>query len=186
MDEDLCIKPPRKEHTASSADHAALRLNTEKYRANDNPNPNSGLEVLNDPHHLRADLNMIERAVRLGWPITEEKRQRIVDVAYDIANGDKYEPKIRVMAIKALAALDGLNARREATIAAAQNPRNPITVNVGVQVKSALQEEDYLAYLREKALRMDNERLEGLADAGPVCQIGEQGKVEDGPSPGGD
>jgi hypothetical protein len=93
--------------------------------------PDSDSEILKDPHHIRSDFRMLERAVKNRWPIDDAKRNRLVEVCYQIAVGE-YPEKIKLAAAKVLAQYDSINARRE------ENDKGRgVTVNVGVNVNAS-------------------------------------------------
>lgn len=92
--------------------------------------PESNSELLSDPHRVRSDLNMLARAIKNRWPIDDEKRLRLVEVAFQIADGD-YPPQLKIAAAKVMAQFDSINARRE------ENDKGRgVTVNVGVNVNA--------------------------------------------------
>lgn len=62
-----------------------------------------------DPHHVRADLNLITRAVRQGWPVTAQAKEQAVEVAQRIMNSGEADERSRVAALKALIEMDKVN-----------------------------------------------------------------------------
>lgn len=168
MDEELELQtgPSRDNFRPSSeSEKAQVYVLGDRIRPRDIPNPNSGLEVLNDANKVYADLRTVDRAVRNRWPITDEKRARIVEVCFQIADG-AYDAKLKLMASKVMAQLDSINARREE----ASGGKNNVTVNVGVNVNAGGQAIDILSMSeqeRETAIAsgavVDPKQLEHLS-----------------------
>jgi hypothetical protein len=114
------------------------------------------------------EVRLVKRAIKEGWPITEEQKALVVGKVSSIVANCK-TPKHVVAAAKVLVSADVANTNREKSllanelaIQAAEKGIAPpgSTPNVNVQVNvnnisSALQEPEYLEYLRSKSLETD-------------------------------
>lgn len=122
-------------------------------------------EVLADPHHLRADIRMVDMAARRRWPVSNKTRRAVCDrLAKAVV--ESQEDTTAIAAARALAAIDGLNIKRE------QGPPSStvnvgVSVSVGQSVEAALHEPEFLAY------------LEGRSDSHTVRPAGHSGQVQD-------
>lgn len=68
-------------------------------------------EILNDDGHTRADLKLLEMAIRKGWEIPDELLRHLPKVAGAIAL--KGKPRDQIAAMKVLIAMKGQNDERE-------------------------------------------------------------------------
>jgi hypothetical protein len=87
-------------------------------------------------------MDLIASASAQDWPITPEIRRRCVDVCVAVL---QQSPKLRqkLAAVRALAALDGLNVRREANDASERNADRAATAAVlGDAYRAALASQD--------------------------------------------
>ncbi len=66
---------------------------------------------LGDAAPRLTDLHMTERALRQGWPISDEKRREITEQMTKLASAPETRPRTRAMAVRVLAQLDSLNLR---------------------------------------------------------------------------
>jgi hypothetical protein len=65
-----------------------------------NGNGHAGPLPTSDGHHDRADANMLLRAIRKGWPITDEIRKRAVEWAIEQLDKPEYaETQAKAVAI---------------------------------------------------------------------------------------
>ncbi len=116
-------------------------------------------ELLTDPHHIRSDARLVAMAARRRWPVRRTTRRLVVERLEAVVEQNA-DDSVAISAAKALAAIDGLNIKRE------QGPASSV-VNVGVSVtlsqsvEAALSEPEYLAF------------LEGRGDTGTVRQNGQ-------------
>ena len=59
-------------------------------------------ELFREPHHLRADLRLLRRAIREGWPIPEGSRRLLLDrVSGILQNPEAVHEGIRSRAVAA-------------------------------------------------------------------------------------
>jgi len=116
-------------------------------------------EILTDPHHMRSDARLVTMAARRRWPVSNKTRRAVCDRLAKAVT-DSPDDSVAISAAKALAAIDGLNIKRE------QGPASSV-VNVGVSVtlsqsvEAALSEPEYLAW------------LEGRGDTGVIRADGQ-------------
>jgi hypothetical protein len=68
--------------------------------------------LLSDPHHIRADLQMIERAIKNKYPISDEIKAKIVEMSLELL--ESQDDRVRLGAIRSILAADSINVRREA------------------------------------------------------------------------
>lgn len=114
------------------------------------------------------EARLIRRAIKEGWPISEEDKAKVVSKVAKIVRTSS-SPKAIVAAAKVLVSVDVANINRERTLLANELAIQKATgliaddtsgsqVNVQVNVNnisSALQEPEYLEYLRSKSLEED-------------------------------
>lgn len=169
MDDDvpeLQTGPTKDGIRPSSDSERAGALLDERYRAGTTTIQDSGMEIISDPHHVRSDLRLLQRAIKNRWPISDEMREKTVKAVYALIDSGTCEERWLINAAKVLAQMDGLNARREE----ASGGKNNVTVNVGVNVNAGGQAIDILSMSeqeRETAIAsgavVDPKQLEHLS-----------------------
>lgn len=92
-------------------------------------------ELLGDERHMRADARLLRKAVKEGWPISDELRQKVVDKLESLL--DSEQERNRIAATKVLVSADTVNVYRE-RIEKDQGTQTQ-TVNVQVNVANVLQ-----------------------------------------------
>ena len=113
------------------------------------------------------EIRLIQRAIRQGWPISAEDRAKVIDNAMSIVNNSK-SPKAVIAASKILVMADAANTNKEKVLLANElaiqkatgeitdQPATQVNVQVNVNnVTNALQEPEYLEFLRSKSLEED-------------------------------
>lgn len=103
----------------------------------------SEITILQDPHHRRADLAMVQRALRWRWPINDMIKELSGKLIEDVLRGDvtiggvKQEVTLRdqIAVIKVAVTADSVNQRRESSDSDAQKAAGS---QVNVQVNNNL------------------------------------------------
>ena len=99
----------------------------------------------------RGNMALLARAVRERWPITEDIRQAAVNQMLVVLLKKETDTRNKIAATKVLAAMDSINARREATEARADAPSITVQGNAVIQLdKLTLDERRELLRLRRK------------------------------------
>ena len=70
-------------------------------------------EVLTDPHHTRADIVLIRRAIREDWPVDSEARRVVVERMKKILENPLSDDELAMKASGVLLAADTNNIKRE-------------------------------------------------------------------------
>lgn len=78
---------------------------------NNSPDPGRPLE---DPHHTRADLVMLRRAIAKGWPVSDKVREKVMGLVETVLDNPSATVKAKLGAGKLALMADGVNVRREA------------------------------------------------------------------------
>ena len=115
----------------------------------------------------RGNMALLARAVRERWPITEDIRQAAVNQMLVVLLKKETDTRNKIAATKVLAAMDSINARREATEARADAPSITVQGNAVIQLDKLTLDE------RRELLRL-RRLLEGGGDdaSGPAEQSG--------------
>ena len=95
----------------------------------------SGGELL-DPHHERADVRLLERAIKERWPIDDKIRRLALGRVAVIAANSTQE-RNRIAATRVLVQMDQINAARE--IAAARMEGGPSALHQHVHIEAGNQ-----------------------------------------------
>lgn len=138
----------------------------------------------NNLHAGKGNMRLIQRAIKNGWPIPDELRQKVMSQMEKIVDGGESE-RDRIGAAKVILAADMVNVKREDMgRQGAKDP--PAGVNVLIQnnvtggsvsvVQEGLKEPDYLEYLERRALEEDRH-------ASPVCEDVQPGPLANGHAP---
>jgi hypothetical protein len=123
------------------------------------PVSGGGGGLLSDADCIRSDARLVAMAARRRWPVRRTTRRLVVERLEAVVEQNA-DDSVAISAAKALAAIDGLNIKRE------QGPASSV-VNVGVSVtlsqsvEAALSEPEYLAF------------LEGRGDTGVIRADGQ-------------
>ena len=112
-------------------------------------------DLLQDPHHIRKDCQLISQAARERWPITEEKRVTLVDVLMKMAENSPKERHI-LSAARALMGMDLAN-----VAAGTPQPTQVQQTNVQVNVSGR---------------NPINELIDSMDNMNPVLPVGMQVK----------
>ena len=115
-------------------------------------------ELFADPARYRADLGLLNRAVRQRWPISRSMRKTALQRLERIITECRFD-QVAVAAIRALATIDAVNVRRESLAAAEHRPAVAIGVAIGATpspdpvavVERLLQSPEYLDWLESTA-----------------------------------
>ena len=115
-------------------------------------------ELFADPARYRADLGLLNRAVRQRWPISRRIRKTALQRLERIVTGSP-DDELAIAAIRALATIDAVNVRRESLAAAEHRPAVAIGVAIGATpspdpapvVERLLQTPEYLDWLESTA-----------------------------------
>jgi hypothetical protein len=85
-------------------------------------------DLLADPNHLRGDCQMITKAVRDGWPVTPERREKLLARIEQIIGNEATKSRTVLSAAKVLRAmvLDNLK------IEGGEKPQQQVNVQVNV------------------------------------------------------
>jgi hypothetical protein len=129
------------------------------------PISGGGGGLLSDPDCMRSDARLVEMAARRRWPVRKATRRLVVERLESVVERNQ-DDAVAISAARALAAIDGLNIKRE------QGPPSStvnvgVSVSVGQSVEAALHEPEFLAY------------LEGRSDSHTVRPAGHSGQVPD-------
>lgn len=114
---------------------------------------------------------MIERAVREGWPIPEEKRPAIVARQVRIALSKRSSPREATSAARCLLGMEQQNVDRVFKVLDKIVPDQHhvgITNQPQPQLQELLAEPSYVEYLRQRTVDQD-------CDSGAVCQVRDYG-----------
>lgn len=133
-------------------------------------------ELFTNPLKIVEDCKMIRTAVRRNWPISQEKREALIERLFRFAmNSDRDVDAIQ--AAKTILTADQINAKREATRAASKAAKNAkpstINVNTAVQVNNGISLDQF------RQLPLD-ERIRILREA-TTAPPGDQPKPIAGP-----
>lgn len=87
-------------------------------------------KLLEDPKHFRGDCQMISRAVRERWPISDKKRESLVDRLMEMTNDSAKERHV-LSAVRALLAMDRDNVKAGTQPQPIAAQQTNISVNIG-------------------------------------------------------
>jgi hypothetical protein len=80
-----------------------------------------------------ADLRLTERAIRNGWNVTDEERIKCKAIAMAVLDDPQATTYHKLTAVKVIALVDGIDAKREATAVREANPPTQINVFGDIQ-----------------------------------------------------
>ena len=90
-------------------------------------------DILAGTSHHPSDLNMLRRAIREEWAVDPAKRPAVVERLLKEAGGPS--PALAIKASMVLVQMIRQNQADRHHIESLSVPKNPVNVNVGVQVK---------------------------------------------------
>lgn len=149
------------------------------------------MTLLADDHRLASDIKLAARAIRKRWPITETAKKTLVKRLNEIVTKKSVEVMTREgpVAMELPADTNAISAGRVLAMMESQNQSDEhhaegetLSVNhsgaiVQAPIQQAMNEPEYLEFLRTK-------RLEGDSNAGPVRVDDQSGEVEASRPPG--
>jgi hypothetical protein len=114
--------------------------------------------LLSDPDHRRADMKLIEQAFKQRWEMSPEKKTELMEKLFKIATEDSNATNREIIsAARAIIAAEAQNQADEKTATPSQTGQVNVQVNIGNTIQSALNEPDYIEFLRQRALAEDSD-----------------------------
>lgn len=97
----------------------------------------------------RSDVRLYGQALRERWPISDDKRAKLIEILFQVAGDGTGDPRARVSAAKVLVDMDKLNAQ----------PAGPRAVHQHLHITSRETDdiEERRRILIEKAARIGND-----------------------------
>lgn len=151
--------------------------------------------MLTDPHHIRGDLQELDRAVRKGWNIRRKTalRRRLEAIAaktegqvvtkLGLITSETKGDELAIAAIKVLAAMDAQDLAREKQFREAANPSSTPTTAVQVNVTNVSSDPIDIERRRVELLGLANKlgAREVIINGETVKLTGDNGPADDLP-----
>jgi len=107
-------------------------------------------ELLEDPHHFRQDLRIVEQSIKRGWKIPEAALETLPEKIAAMALKSR-DPRVRIAASRVLLAMNAQNIAQEKPAPIAQAPNVNVQVNIDADARRDR--------IREIAERIRTERI---------------------------